>query len=459
MYLTLLLDAEDLVDPRSDDVALRVAQILAEEGTPATFGVVGEKARLWERRGRQDIIRTLEPFDISLHTNFHSVHPTVAEYLEGMGWEDGVAEVVAREGPGVRDVQRIFGRMPSCWGRGGSSWGPQVAPALRQMGVPAEMLSLTHLKSPLHSMHRFCGTLSYYPCYYGGFYAAFSDDAAFAVAWAKASQYISDRAKEGVDWLGLYVCSPEMMRAKTWWDGPNFDRGVNAPPGQWRLPDYRSDAEWEVAQRNLRRLVTDAARLPGVQLRTVGEVNALAIDSPSLIQVSDLSARARTAAASQEIEAADSLLSPAETIYLWGLWLSAGRPGGALPYRYVEGPVEESCPSGAAETVSAEQIQQAACALCQAVERSGRLPASLDLGQGELAIGTVYHAFADACAGDPGGAVRLRPGAQVPGIGQTLGEEVATEVPGWLHKPDLDVTGIATYTRLQSWTLKPVVLH
>ena len=82
MYLTILLDAEDIVDPRSDDISLEIARMFAEEGAPATFGVTGEKTRLWEKRGRTDIIEAVSALDVNYHSNFSSVHPTVAEYLE-----------------------------------------------------------------------------------------------------------------------------------------------------------------------------------------------------------------------------------------------------------------------------------------------------------------------------------------------------------------------------------------
>ena len=99
--------------------------------------------------------------DVGLHTNYHSVHPTVAEYLEGKDWDEGIEEVVERERSGVTDMTRILGREPSCWGRAGSTWGPQVAPALQRLGVPAMMYSYTHLADARHHIHRFCGTLSY----------------------------------------------------------------------------------------------------------------------------------------------------------------------------------------------------------------------------------------------------------------------------------------------------------
>ena len=56
-------------------------------------------------------------------------------------------------------------------------------------------------------------------------------------------------------------------------------------------------------------------------------------------------------------------------------------------------------------------------------------------------------------------ATTLRPGPEVPPIGDTLRREVTEGVPGWMHKPDLDVSTHAAFTRLQSWTLKPAVLR
>ena len=464
MYVTLLFDVEDLVDPRSDDVALRVAEIFADEGAPATMMIVGEKARLWERRGRQDVIRAMAPHDVGLHTNRHSMHPAVAEYLEGKGWDDGIAEVVARERPGVEDLHRILGREPSCWGRGGSTWGPQVAPALRRLGVPADVYSFTHLLSRHHDVHRFCGTIAYY-WYYGGFDEALSDETAFEEAWGRALDHLAANARAGIPWLGLFVCHPTTVRATRFWDALNFNRGVNTPEEQWRLPEYRSQEEYEVAQAHLRQIARDVSRMPGVQLRTVREVNELVAAPPETIQPSDLLRRAEAASAIPEIQINDPLLSPAETLYLWALWLDSGRPQGPLPYRYVEGPTEEPPSDGAPLTVSAEGVGQLARQVRRAVEETGRLPAAAPFGQEQVGIGTAYRALARACIEQgeeeqwPTMELHLRAGTQVPAVGDVLGQEVLQGVPGWMHKPDLDVSTHARYTRLQSWTLKPAQMR
>src|SRR5712691_1253180 len=122
VYVVLWFDTEDYLLPASDDAALRVAEFLHGEGIQATFKVVGEKARTLERRGRTDVIAALKKHEIGYHSNWHSVPPTPAQYLDACGWADGIAEFTRREKPGYDDVARIFGQKPTCYGQPGSSW-------------------------------------------------------------------------------------------------------------------------------------------------------------------------------------------------------------------------------------------------------------------------------------------------------------------------------------------------
>ena len=101
----------------------------------ATFKIVGEKARVLEARGRRDVIAALKRHDIGYHSNTHSQQPTIALYLQNAGWEDGRAEFYRREAQGARDIRRIFGVDPLVHGQPGSSWAPQVYPALREMNI------------------------------------------------------------------------------------------------------------------------------------------------------------------------------------------------------------------------------------------------------------------------------------------------------------------------------------
>src|SRR5580765_8523127 len=145
VYVMLWFDTEDYIQPAADDAALRIAQELEQRGVRATFKVVGEKARVLEKRGRYDVIRALSHHDIGYHSNYHSVQPTPALYLKDMGWLEGAAEFQRREEPGVADIRRLFGVLPSCYGQPGSSWGPQTYPALLRMGIPVYLDEGSHV--------------------------------------------------------------------------------------------------------------------------------------------------------------------------------------------------------------------------------------------------------------------------------------------------------------------------
>jgi hypothetical protein len=78
--VVLWFDTEDYIEPAADDAALRIAKDLTAEDVRATFKVVGEKARVLQKRGRTDVIAALSKHAIGYHSNWHSVHPTPAEW-------------------------------------------------------------------------------------------------------------------------------------------------------------------------------------------------------------------------------------------------------------------------------------------------------------------------------------------------------------------------------------------
>jgi hypothetical protein len=69
VYIVLWFDTEDYILPASDDAALRIADFLTQQGVRATFKVVGEKARVLERRRRTDVIAALARHEIGYHSN------------------------------------------------------------------------------------------------------------------------------------------------------------------------------------------------------------------------------------------------------------------------------------------------------------------------------------------------------------------------------------------------------
>ena len=85
VYVVLWFDTEDYLLKADDEAILRNATFLTQEGLKGTFKVVGEKARVLEQRGRTDVIAALKKHEIGFHSNFHSVHPTPAQYLSALG--------------------------------------------------------------------------------------------------------------------------------------------------------------------------------------------------------------------------------------------------------------------------------------------------------------------------------------------------------------------------------------
>src|SRR5262245_20281268 len=161
VYVILWFDTEDYILPASDDAALRVADFLSREEIRATFKVVGEKARTLERRGRTDVIAALKKHEIAFHANWHSVQPSPAMYLANLGWDEGVAEFLRREGPGFEDVKRIFGQSPTCYGQPGSSWGPQSYGAMKKWGMQVYLDAGSHVRLN-DKPYYYCGILNLY---------------------------------------------------------------------------------------------------------------------------------------------------------------------------------------------------------------------------------------------------------------------------------------------------------
>ena len=139
IYAQFWFDTEDFITPEADDALLGLLTMLKARNVPTTFKIVAEKARMIERRKRYDIIdllKTCDNFEIGYHTEFHSVHPTITEYCETMGFAEGRDVFFAREYPGFLDVERITGKKCICYGQPGNTWSPQSFPALASAFAP-----------------------------------------------------------------------------------------------------------------------------------------------------------------------------------------------------------------------------------------------------------------------------------------------------------------------------------
>ena len=278
MAVTAFMDVEDLIAPEADDIARDCAQILLEEGVQVTFCVVGEKARLLRQRGRLDVIAALREHDIGLHTDFHSVHPTIAEAMAVRDWEDGVAEALERERPGIGAIEQVFGAAPSCWGGPGNTWGPQVCGALTQLGIPAFVYA--HTLIPEGGLHRFSDCIAY-PNGLSLSDGNYQNDA--VAEWER--DLLADRlqadADAGVNWQQVFLGHPTRILHEEFWDAPNFARGANPPREEWKPARRKSQPDLDRALANFRRAVQMLRSLPGIELRTIRQMNTVLESTPA----------------------------------------------------------------------------------------------------------------------------------------------------------------------------------
>jgi hypothetical protein len=467
LYIYVCFDVEDLVHLDSDDIAYDVSQMLADDGIVATMCVVGEKARLWERRDRTDVIAAVTQHDVSLHTDHHSVHPTVSEYLADRGWADGVAEAVRQEEPGARDLARIFGVYPSTWGTSGSSWGPHIPAATRQMGIPSNIYS--HAHSGETGACWFAGQLCYsdYVSLPGGEDAC-CDDAAFEAALPALLQQVRDAQQRGFSCLGLFAAHPTRFRYTVFWDALNYTRGQNTPPSEYRFAPRRDDEPYATGLRNLRRMILALRDLPGVDIISTRALNNHFVLEAGPIAWAKVRQLAQATADSETIQAEDPLASPAQTLDLLAQAVLRLTADGATPAylarRLVLGPVELPPTLDRPVTITAAAGLDLCRKLVRHVDETGSLPTTLSVGGVPVGPGPLLRAaaatFLDLDRGREIGRVTVRPGAEEPEIAAGLAETaIHQRLPGWPpHPPDLRLDLLALHTRLQSWSLKPATL-
>ena len=275
----LWFDTEDYLLPADDDATKRLCELLTERGIRATFKVVGEKARVLERRGRRDVIAALQQHDIGYHTDYHSVHPTPTEYLAECGWLDGIAEFVRREGDGAADVRRIFGVATlSCYGQPGSSWAPQAIAALKQTGVaphgvPCYVDEGTHVGLDGQPFW-YAGALNVYHMSPNYTRMELHEPQAVEPAKKNVSDIAERLRREGGGLISIYYHPCEWVH-REFWDGVNFARGANPPREQWKPPPQRTAEETKAAFQRFAEYVDHIRAIAGVRWVTASDLPAL----------------------------------------------------------------------------------------------------------------------------------------------------------------------------------------
>jgi hypothetical protein len=464
VYVLLWFDTEDYILPQSDDAAKRLAVFLTEQGIPATFKVVGEKARTLERRQRQDVIGALARHDIGYHSNTHSQHPTVAEYEATLDWDRGVEEFTRRERPGFDDVARIFGKTLVAYGQPGSSWAPQAFPALHKWGVPVYLDEGKQVG--------FRGR----PFWYGGLLNIFNtqegselrpnaDWSNLDTAKARFQDFylrMTTRKEGGV--ISLYFHPCEFVHQQ-FWDAVNFAEGANPPPAQWKLPPLKSPEESERAFQYFTDLVLFLKSFSHVNFITASDAAVLFRDRAqkhvfSLPEIVGVAGQVDSQVSFQVGERFN--LSASEVFYLLNKFVAniAQRRGAepiildGTPY----GPASATAPLAANLVVPWEQFAHAALEIQDALDKTGQIPSTIMLGSQAVPpesylVGLAQATEALTQKGEPPESVTLGP-AQL-----AVAQYVADDSPDlwdWVIFPrGFAAPKLMAFAKLQAWTLKP----
>ncbi len=469
IYVTLWFDTEDYILPQSDDAAKRLAEMLTRLGIKATFKVVGEKARVLEQRGRKDVIAALKKHEIGYHSNYHSMHPTPAEYLQNADWDEGVAEFYRREISGVQDIQRLFGQTPSCYGQPGSSWGPQSYPALQRMGINVYLDEASHVG------------IDDQPFYYGGMLNIFKmrsnvarmelfGDNNLANGKAKFLAASEKLKAKGGGTISIYYHPCEWVHQE-FWDGVNFSRGANPARKDWKLPKTRTSEETEKAFRDFEEYVKFINAQKGVRYVTAAELKKLYEDSamskqygqPEIIQI----ARAMKKEITFHQEP-DLILSAADMFHLLTEIALAhnSRKTNPIELKPLLGPSQSFVlPVGVSRpaTVKREAFNEAVREVSDYCKTNNRMPSSVWIGSiaispaaylATLAVEVERYYLSIAILDD--GYVTLRSG------NFTADKYVADDDPkifNWvIHPEGFHAPKLMGLAKLQAWTLKPAVM-
>lgn len=476
--LILWFDTEDYLLPADDDATLRLCRLLTQRGLRATFKMVGEKARVLERRNRADVIEALRKHDIGYHTDFHSVHPTPTEYLAEAGWEAGIAEFRLRESAGVADVRRIFNLSTlACYGQPGSSWAPQAVAALgglgiKPMGIPCYVDEGSHVGWDGQPFW-YAGALHVYHMAPNYTRMELHEAGAVKPALEVAAGIVRRLQARGGGLVSIFYHPCEWVH-REFWDGVNFTHGANPPRSQWKIPPQRTAGETEAAFQRFEAYIDGLRELPGVHWITASDLPARYPDAVhsapvSPMMVGDIAESIRTNRAhgiqvcrvgSHAFSAADQFEILVQALGAGG---SVGNPSRPILCQGLLGPdafpgVVMSVPC----SLTPEEFRPVLADVERYLASEHRVPARVHVGSEAVTPADFLVAMAGAWTAM--GDVEAR-GKPIPiGQGAWIAAEsrVALDTPGlfggWvIHRQGFRAPRLMELARLQAWTLKPAV--
>jgi hypothetical protein len=474
--VVLWFDTEDYLLPADDDASKRLADLLSGRGVRATFKIVGEKARTLVKRDRTDVIEALKRHDIAYHSNFHSVHPTITEYLADTGLLDGTDEFVRREGRGADDVRRIFGvDSLSCYGQPGSCWAPQAVAAMGAVGIASARGVPVYVDTGSHiglenKPFWYARALNVYQMGKNETRYDLHVPQALEPGKRKVSEIAERLRKEGGGLISIFYHPCEWVHVE-FWDGVNFARGANPPRSRWKAPRQRPKEETDAAFERFGRYVDHIKSIEGVRFVTARELPDRYPDrvrGGEEIKADDLRELALRItdekSAGLNFQVFDGrAFSPADqfellTRAMFKLVVDRAADSPRLWPLGLLGP--DAAPPTPGEdlvTIDADAYGLALADVRNFVNRVGRVPARVFIGSTAISPADFLYVTARAYLDPAFKELRIERHPQL-----LTERHIAKDSPGlyggWIiHREDFRAPKILEVARLQAWTLKPAL--
>jgi hypothetical protein len=453
LRILLWWDTEDYINTESDKALRLLLEAHRAREMPAVWKLVGEKSRALEARERQDIIDLLRDplFEVGYHTDFHSAHPTIGEYTEGLAWQDGVAAILTRETKGLDDTLRIVGKPLICYGQPGASYTPHAYGAMEAWGIPAYLGDSVYLG------------LNDRPCYVAGKLSIVWMEKAHARFPARRGDEALTTARQDIREhldnppAGALISQgghPNEWSLAEWWDEVNFAGGKSPSREQWRSARTHSDAQLaHLVERYGQYL--DWLREIGVEPISLREIFGRYTPGDYWLDADS----AREAAVQwaegeityyQDLERGKSF-SPAQIMVGLASLFVRDKRYTAVPE--IEPPLHDVESEAITGPLPFSVIEAASKALLAHAHASGSLPSVVQLDSRRIALADLAQCIALAWLGRPQRQphARLLPAEQLRVYGRDVG-------PWSIHRPDFTGESLRRLTALLAWTLKPALL-
>jgi len=461
VYVTFWFDTEDFILPQADDAAKRLAEMFTKRHVKATFKIVGEKARVLEERGRDDVIMALANNDVAYHSTYHSVHPTPSEYSRDLDWHEGVSEFIRREGAGLETLRHVFGVNASCYGQPGGSWTPQSYAALHSFGIPVYLDDTSHVNLNNRPFW-YCGILTILELGDGVMRTGWTDQDV-KQACTKFDRVHEKLIREGGGIISIYYHPCEFIH-RQFWDGVNFSHGANPPRSQWKLPPLKSPAEQEQAFKAFETYLDHIVNHPSVRLVTAREIPSLYPDRVYCepLTRSDVQTIAKAFEQHLSYVGLDGrVVSAAEGLLALSHFVAGtanDQQPGNITLEFAYGPSSAPQRFVTEGTFPIEAIQEAAQELLDIVHKTKQLPSIIwvagePVRPEDFAVTLASIVTEESYSGN----VTIRQGEL------EAKKYVADDSPrlwGWVIFPEgFNAPRMMEIAKLQSWTIKPATLR